>query len=130
IGSALYWGPTPASEALALIDADNDREVSPSLRIMFQGGHGIFLALAGRVEEGKPLMDGAIKAHEDLGQTMAAVGMRFGLGNAEATMENWSAAVREMKAACDELQALGEKASFSTLAGMLSSFMYDTCEFD
>jgi tetratricopeptide (TPR) repeat protein len=131
IGSSLYWGPTPVSDALALIDADNEREVSPSLRTMFLGGYGMFLALAGRVEEGKQFMDAAIKAHEDLGQTMAALGMRgFGLGTAEVTRENWAAAVHEMKTVCDSLQALGEKASFSTLAGLLSLAMYETGALD
>src|SRR6266568_6335696 len=54
----------------------------------------------------------------------------FGLGTAEATRENWSAAVHEIKTACDELQALGEKAACSTLAGMLSLVMYETGELD
>jgi tetratricopeptide (TPR) repeat protein len=91
----------------------------------------MFLALLGRVDEAKPFLDAAIKAHEDLGQRMAALSLRgFALGSAEVTRENWTGAVREVRAACDAFQALGEKAAFSTLAGMLSLAMYETGELD
>jgi tetratricopeptide (TPR) repeat protein len=132
VGSALYWGPTPVSEALALHRSILQREFrSPVLRNRVTYGAGMLIALRGDVDEGRRLLEAQIATSEDLGQIMNATSWRgFGLGNAELTRENWAGAATEIKAAIETLSAAGETGVLSTLAGTLAMVLYEAGSLD
>ncbi len=54
----------------------------------------------------------------------------FALGGADVSAGDWEGAVRDIRTACDALDAAGEKASFSTLAGFLANALYEIDELD
>jgi class 3 adenylate cyclase/tetratricopeptide (TPR) repeat protein len=130
VGSALYWGPTPASEGIAWFE-DDLAKLSPAQQAAMPGAMGMLLAMVGRVDEGRALHEEAIRRFEERGQRMFALTHRgHGLGNIEISGGDWIAAAREMRSATDSLSAMGEKSSFSTIAGALAIALYNAGEFE
>ncbi|MGZ4204950.1 MAG: ATP-binding protein, partial [Actinomycetota bacterium] len=131
VGSAMYWGPMPSSQAIEWFKRDIETIRSPVQRTIARSGLGMFLALAGQVDEGRQRVHQTIRLHEELGQRILALSMRgFGLGNIETTAENWAEAARQIRTAAFGLRSLGDKGAFSTLAGELSIVLYGLGEFD
>ena len=122
--SALYWGPTPTSVAMAYHDREARRDVrSPLLKRFQMGGRAMILHLSGEVDEARSIVQDNIKMLEDL--ALNGAGLKgFVLGNLEMNAGNWDAAIATMRSACDEWEAAGEKSSLSTLAGSLALSLY------
>jgi len=130
VHSALYWGPTPTSAAMAYHDREVVRDVRSLLLKRFQiGGRAMILHLGGKVDEARPIIQENIKVLEDLGLSTVMV-KGFVLGNLEMNAGNWNAAVATLRSVCDHLEAAGEKSSLSTLAGSLALSLYEVGDLD
>ncbi|MGZ4128933.1 MAG: ATP-binding protein [Actinomycetota bacterium] len=132
VHSALYWGPTPTSEALALLDRMLERDVrSPVLQRFFIGGRAAALGLTEGHDEARRILTAQLAEVEELGQVINAANFRgFILGGTEMSAGDWHAAAEAIRGACDVFLATGEKGAFSTLAGFLGLALYETGALD
>jgi tetratricopeptide (TPR) repeat protein len=123
--SALYWGPTPTSVAMEYHNENLKREVrSPVFQGFIMGSRAMILHLSGAVHEARSIVRQRIAQLEELG--ISSTSFRgFVVGNLEENAGNWRAAIEVVRQASDELQAVGEKSSFSTLAGALAGYLYE-----
>ena len=132
VQSAMYWGPTPTSEAVRYYESVRDRDIrSAMLRSYLDSAYGKLVGLAGDVDRGRRLIEAAIDMVEQLGQRVTVASYRgFALGAIEISRQNWAVAAREIRAGADGFIAAGDKGSFSTLAGALAGVLYELGEFD
>jgi tetratricopeptide (TPR) repeat protein len=130
--SAQYGGPMPTSEALAYHDRMNTRDVrSPVLQRFLVGGKGMMLGLSGDFDESRRIIEQQVAQLEELGQMLSAASYGgFALGGTEASAGDWDAAVKTMRRAADQLEAAGEKAALSTVAGFLAVALYEVGDLD
>jgi len=121
LAQALYYGPTPADEALDrcerfLAEAAGDRALEAALQSTLAGLH----AMRGEFGEARRLYARAVATYEDLGQEFrraarSQIGAEIELLAGEA-----AAAERELRHGYETLERMGERALRSTLAAFLA----------
>jgi class 3 adenylate cyclase/tetratricopeptide (TPR) repeat protein len=114
-----WFGPTPASTALArcrdILEETSSRQVEAIARVE----QGTLLALSGRFDEARQGWKEGVAMLEELGLPILAAGMsqeRFGI---EFLAGDLPAAEAVLRKACQALQDLGEKGFLSTRAALL-----------
>jgi class 3 adenylate cyclase/tetratricopeptide (TPR) repeat protein len=123
---ALAFGSTPLAEALPaardVLDSVSDsREVQGwALRVI-----GTFLALDGRVAEGRELLEEARAIFTELGNDEALMVLAFSTGPLELRLGNTAAAEREFRNALELSQRTGDQGRRSNLASGLADALLD-----
>jgi hypothetical protein len=126
LANALFHGATPAELAAARCEALlNTGSLGPAAEaylLVFLGG---FLAMLGRLDDGRSLANDARAIFENLGQ-VGLVGVFYGkvAGAIECFAGDLSAAERILSESCGLLERAGLKSNFATRAGDLSAVMY------
>jgi tetratricopeptide (TPR) repeat protein len=132
MGSALYWGPTPTSEAIAYYDKELKRDIrSRVLQRFFTGSRAQMLGLGGRVDEAREILERNAREVEELGNIFSASSLRgFVLSLNEIGAGNVEIGVALIMRAADIFEAAGETAALSTLAGYASIYLYEIGKVD
>ena len=129
VGSAMNWGPTPTSEAIAYHQMRLAGARTPPLRDLLKTGVGMLRALAGDIDEGIRVVEERIRSCEDRGMGLLAASLRgFTLGLIYIGADDLPAAARSLREGCDLFAAAGDKGSFSTLAAQLAFVLYELGE--
>jgi class 3 adenylate cyclase/tetratricopeptide (TPR) repeat protein len=114
-----WFGPTPASVALArcrgVLAEGTSRQVEAVARVE----QGALLALSGRFDEARRSWQEGVAMLEELGLRILAAGMSQERFDIELLADNLPAAEVVLREACDALQELGEKGFLSTRAVLL-----------
>jgi class 3 adenylate cyclase/tetratricopeptide (TPR) repeat protein len=132
LASPVAHGPMPVEEGLRRLDdilerSESDRMVESSVLISLVR----LEAMRGRFDEARQAANQSVAILEELGhmpQAEAARGENFGF--LETLAGDLSAAEREVRRACEALQAIGETAIFSTLAADLALILCDLSRFE
>ena len=115
-------GPTPASEFLAWLEAQNAGKPRS-----LHGDHlrGNALAMLGRIDEARAVIANDLRELEDRGATLAiAETLGYGALSVEMLAGDAAAAVAAGQEGCRLLEALGERSYTSTVGGMLARALY------
>lgn len=120
LANAAFHGPSPVADALAtvrgVIESDPARlRFRPMLTLL-----GQLLVMDGRVEEGLESIAQGRAALLELGNRLFHAATAMTTGAALLLADRPEPAIAEMRAAVDELSAMGEKGMLSTLAGQLA----------
>ncbi|MGI8870979.1 MAG: ATP-binding protein [Candidatus Limnocylindria bacterium] len=120
LANAAFHGPSPVADALVtvrgVIESDPARlRFRPMLPLL---GH--LLVMDGRVEEGLERIGQGRAALLELGNRLFHAATAMTTGAALLLADRPEPAIAEMRAAVDELTAMGEKGMLSTLAGQLA----------
>jgi class 3 adenylate cyclase/tetratricopeptide (TPR) repeat protein len=125
LGPSLFWGPMPLSEGLpraeALLASAHDDKWLEAWSIRPVAG---FYAMQGRFDEARELLARAESILEELGRTLDVTTLAFWSGPLELLAGDAAAAERVVGAACDTLEASGERGWLSTMAGLLGDALY------
>ena len=120
VGS-IYYGPTPLPVARAALEEMlEEPAISPWHRASVQARLAGTLGLQGDPEAGRVLMAEARKAFRDLGRELSVLATAFVSGPLELLAGAPARAAEELDAACQGLQAMGDRAFTSTLAALLA----------
>jgi len=125
LATALYWGPTPASEASSrleqiLRDAEGDRELEARIKRTLAG----FRGMQGRFDEARHFLSEARAIFEELGTRLAALGISFFSGPVEMWAGNPEAAESALRESCEALQGIGDRTRLTSLAAFLAEALY------
>jgi len=107
----LAFGPTPAGEALAKVDALVGQPHPGDLIL-----RGVLLAMLGRVDEGRSIAASAVERFGELG---FAAGGNVWLAEIAMIGGDHEAAAESLQAACERLEATGDWSTLSTYAPRL-----------
>jgi DNA-binding SARP family transcriptional activator len=130
--SALFHGPRPVYEAVArcaqlLRDHSGDRASEASINVWLGG----LLAMTGRFEEARTLVEHAKATYEELAQTLAARDTCGSVIAAIATLEGRVEAAEEaLVACCEECIRLNESALLATRAAELADALFRQSNYD
>ena len=121
LAQALYYGPTPADEALARCDAflaaaGGDRALEAALQSTLAGLH----AMRGDFDEARRLYARAVTIYDDLGLEFRRAARSLVGGEIETLAGDPAAAERELRRGYDTLERMGERGLRSTLAAFLA----------
>jgi tetratricopeptide (TPR) repeat protein len=89
-----------------------------------------FYGMLGRFDEGRALLAEARSVMEELGRPLEATVLAFWTGPLEMLAGDTAAAERAYRAACEELQSIGEKGWLSTMAGLWADVLYELDRLD
>jgi tetratricopeptide (TPR) repeat protein len=117
IGS--WYGPTPATEALARCRAVREQTWSRQVEAIALTEEGALLALSGRFDEGRRRWEEGVVILGELGFRVLAAGMSQERFDIERLAGDLPAAEAVLRAAYDDLEQLGEKGFLSTRAACL-----------
>jgi tetratricopeptide (TPR) repeat protein len=117
LSASLFWGPTPLSIGLPRVEAmlediRGDRWLESWAIRPVVGFYG----MQGRFEEGRELLARARSMLEELGRPIDLATLAFWSGPLELLAGDLEAAERELGAACEVLEAAGEKGWLSTMS--------------
>jgi DNA-binding SARP family transcriptional activator len=124
LAAALWAGPTPTPAAIRrgrklLGEAD----LSGEARVL--GPIAALEAMRGRFAQARQLIGRGRDLHEQLGQLSDAAAACGGLeGFIEVCAGNPTAAERALRAACDELETIGDRANLATRSAELADILY------
>jgi len=131
IGSALYWGPTPAREALAraerLLEDSRGNPLVEARATRILGGAK---TLTGDLDEARGLFAQAESVYREFGRKIAVASMGFAWGPLEWMAGDMEAAERALRASCDALEAMGEHGWLSTMVAALGRTLYMLGRYD
>jgi class 3 adenylate cyclase/tetratricopeptide (TPR) repeat protein len=121
LGGAMYFGPTPAAQAISRLAELRERHGhDPLLEAAVCRPLGAFVAMQGQIEEGRSLIRRARAVMTEFGHFWALVGVPFMSAAVELLAGNPEAAVDELRPSLDFLQGIGERARLSSLAADLA----------
>jgi tetratricopeptide (TPR) repeat protein len=129
--AALAFGSTPVDEGIlvarqVLEDVSDSRELQGwALRFI-----GTFLALEGRVAEGRGLLEQARAIFTELGNREALAALAFSMGPLELRAGNAAAAEREFRTALELAQRMGDQGRLTNLASGLADALLDQGRID
>jgi class 3 adenylate cyclase/tetratricopeptide (TPR) repeat protein len=125
VGPAIFWGPTPVSIGLPRAEAiaDSARTLKWGRAWASRAVVG-FYGMQGRFEEGRELAARASSILAELGRPIELYTLAFWTAPLELLAGDPVAAEREAAAACDGLEAAGEKGFLSTMATLLAEALY------
>jgi class 3 adenylate cyclase/tetratricopeptide (TPR) repeat protein len=122
-------GPTPVDEAIARCREALDRDPDDlGLQATVHEVLSVLLAAKGHFFEAHDLLDRARRAYDELG-----LGLRAGAMYAafvDLLAGEYEAAERELRHACAELEAIGERSELSTTAALLAVVLCKLGRFD
>jgi class 3 adenylate cyclase/tetratricopeptide (TPR) repeat protein len=131
IRSAYVFGPTPVPEAIARLEELQASAADGTLRAAATSNSlGRALAMHGEVDRGRELQRRARGTFSDAGLTTTAAGMSMSTAWIEqraGDVEAWERALRD---GLDELEALNDRAFYSTVAAYLAECVYLQGRFD
>jgi class 3 adenylate cyclase/tetratricopeptide (TPR) repeat protein len=121
LAQALYYGPTPADEALVrcrefLAEAVGDR----SLEAALQGTLGGLHAMRGDFDEARGLHARAVTTYEEMGHHFRRASRSLVGGEIEMLAGDAAAAEQELAHGCEILERMGERGLRSTLTAFLA----------
>ncbi len=120
VGS-MFHGPMPLDETRShLEEMLQRRDISPSHRASVEARLAGTLALQGDPDAGRALMVTVKQAFRDLGRELSSLATAFMSGPVEMLAGHPDRAAVELRAACDGLMAMGDRAFSSTLAALLA----------
>ena len=129
--AAVAFGSTPVDEGIrvarqVLEDVSDSRELQGwAIRFI-----GTFLALEGRVAEGRELLEQARAIFTELGNGEALVALAFSMGPLELRAGNPVAAEREFRTALESAQRMGDRGRLTNLASGLADALLDQGRID
>ncbi len=119
--ASLFWGPTPVSEALAIMqgfDVTNSRAVEAFVLRVSGGLRG----LLGDFDAGREMLTRSVEIEDELGRLPLADGIAgHFLGPMETAAGNYGEAERLMLGAFERMTASGDTGFSSTVAGNLAA---------
>ena len=132
LAQALYYGPTPADEALVrcrefLAEAAGDRS---RLEAALQGTLGGLHAMRGDFEEARGLHARAVTTYEEIGHHFRRASRSLVGGEIEMLAGNAAAAEQELAHGCEILERMGERGLRSTLTAFLARALAAQERFD
>jgi tetratricopeptide (TPR) repeat protein len=120
IGSALIWGPSPAAEGLArleaLVEGAADR---PLLEATGRRQVAVLRAMQGEFEEARRLLQRTYGTYREFGSKIGLATNGFSVGPVEWLAGDLPAAERGVRESIGVLEGMGEHAWLSTQAGFL-----------
>ena len=129
--AAVAFGSTPVDEGIrvarqVLEDVSDSRELQGwAIRFI-----GTFLALEGRVAEGRELLEQARAIFTELGNGEALVALAFSMGPLELRAGNAVAAEGEFRTALESAQRMGDRGRLTNLASGLADALLDQGRID
>jgi class 3 adenylate cyclase/tetratricopeptide (TPR) repeat protein len=114
-----WYGPTPASAALARCGDVREQTSSRYVEAIARVEQGALLSLSGRFDEARREWQNGVAMLEELGLPIATAGSSEELFDIELLAGDLPAAEAVLREACDVLQRLGEKGFLSTRAACL-----------
>ena len=132
IALALYYGSTPAGEAIdrcqALLEAEPPESIGQANLLALLGG---LEAMAGRIDDGRAMINRAAILYTDLGHVASIAGWCDPVrGDLELLAGDSLAAERALAEACEALRATGDLSTFSTRAAELAEAVYRQGRYD
>jgi tetratricopeptide (TPR) repeat protein len=128
--SALYYGSTPAPEAIARIEMlraqASGRALEATGLVELAGLH----SLQGRFDEGRALYEQSKAIRQELGRTLWLATTAMTAREIHLLAGDVDGAEREFRRGYETLEQMGEKASRSTLAGNLAEALYRQGRFE
>jgi tetratricopeptide (TPR) repeat protein len=125
LAASLYYGPVPATEAIARCNElleDATERVSRAHVLVFLGG---LVSLDGRIDEGRGLLDEASAIYEELDESYArANNARRILGHIELLAGNFAAAEAIFRDCCALFEHARDQAALSSLSSELAQSLY------
>jgi class 3 adenylate cyclase/tetratricopeptide (TPR) repeat protein len=125
LGPAIFWGPTPVSVGLpraqAIVESAGTNTWGRAWASRAVVG---FYGMQGRFEEARDVAANARSLLQELGRPLDIYTLAFWTGPLEMLAGNPVAAERDAAAACDGLEAAGEKGWLSTMATLLADALY------
>jgi class 3 adenylate cyclase/tetratricopeptide (TPR) repeat protein len=127
LAARMFFGPSRPEEILRVTGEIRQRlEGIPVAEMGALRAEGRAHALLGHFDQARELLVRALAMSEDLGQIHLVLSVRgFAMGFAEWMAGDFPAAEREFRAAVDLCQAMGERASGSTVAAGLADALYE-----
>jgi len=128
-GVSLVFGPTPADEVIAVLEAQIERAQGSNWVVGANRGIGRMRALQGRFAEARELNAKAGAVFEELGQRQQLASVLDFEGYIEHLSGNFAAAARLIREGYDAMTAIGDKSFASTVAvasGMRTSISTKT----
>ena len=131
LGVSLYFGPTPAGEAIPRCDeilreAKGDRTVEAGTLGILAGLH----AMRGSFEQARRLFADSIQILEELGFTLRMASRRTISGAIELLAGDSAAAERELRWGFERLEEIGEHQDLPGIAAQLAEALYRQGRFD
>ena len=131
LGRTIVIGPRPVDEAIArcraILEQARDH---PRLDAWTWSMLAVLEAMRGHPTEARALCSDSRRALADLGLEMMLAGAHMYWGVAELTMGDARAAEDEFRRGCDALDALGERATLSTMAAFLARALVHQGRYD
>jgi tetratricopeptide (TPR) repeat protein len=120
--NSLRWGPVPAGEAIARIEADEaNGEVGAQARLGFTAA---LLAMQGRFDQARLRSGEASQFYVDRGMQLPLGGQAMQEQAIETLAGDFEAADRALSTGIEILKAVGETGVLSTLASMHAQVLY------
>jgi class 3 adenylate cyclase/tetratricopeptide (TPR) repeat protein len=131
LAMALYWGPTPAPEAIAraeqaLVRAQGNPAVESTFLVSLAG----LQAMSDRFEEARGLLERGEIIAEELGFKLWFAGFSLVSGDVELLAGDPAAAERRLRRGYDVLKKVGERGVLSTVASRLARTVYAQGRYD
>ena len=123
LAQALYYGPTPVSNAIARCSKLRDAAYGPGTEAALGTTLAALHAMEGRFDEARPLYAESIRAYERLGLHFSRAARSHLGAQIELLGGDPAAAALELRAGCETLEAMGERGVRSTLAGFLADVL-------
>jgi tetratricopeptide (TPR) repeat protein len=121
---AFFAGPAPVAEGRAAIARLRRESMGPLGEAGVTNAEGLLLAMEGRFDEARPLVDRARRTYEELGLAVKAHGTLLGAAFVERAAGEVEAAERALREGSDGLRAMGETGYLSTFLGFLGEALY------
>jgi hypothetical protein len=131
IRSANVFGPTPVPEAIERLEELQRSAVDGTLRFAATANSlGRLLAMHGELERGRELQHRARQTFSDAGLTTTAAGMSMSTAWIEQRAGDVEAWERVLRSGLADLEALNDRAFYSTVAAYLAQCLYLQGHFD
>jgi class 3 adenylate cyclase/tetratricopeptide (TPR) repeat protein len=129
LSSALYFGPTPADEAISRCEEMVERASRRARAGILTSLAGL-RSMRGEFDTARALYAEAEEILEDLGFRVRMAGRAMIYGDIERLAGNLPAGEAKMRWACQVLEQMGETGRLSTLAGILADVVYRQGRYD
>jgi class 3 adenylate cyclase/tetratricopeptide (TPR) repeat protein len=123
LAQALYYGPTPASEAIGRVLELQSAAYGPGIEAALGTTLAALQAMEGRIAEARRLYADSIHVYERLGLDFSRAARSHLGAQIELLAGDPERAARELREANATLEAMGERGVRSTLAGFLADVL-------
>jgi class 3 adenylate cyclase/tetratricopeptide (TPR) repeat protein len=131
LSMALYWGPTPAPEAIERAEhALAETKGNPAMESTFLVSLAGLKAMSDRFEEARALLERGVSIAEELGFKLWFAGFSLVSADVELLAGDPAAAEARLRRGFDVLKKVGEKGVLSTVASRLARTVYDQGRYD